>query len=96
MFLDSHGEQPQSPPSKMITLPVPVVALGHAPLLYALLTAFFFFFSIFISKFLFIYLFIYTRSVLQSVGSFFFNTYLYLFICLAVLGVSCVMWDLIP
>ena len=96
MFLDSHGEQPQSPPSKMIMLPVPVVALGHAPLLYALLTDFsFFFFSIFISKFLFIYLFIYTRSMLQSVGSFF-HTYLYLFICLAVLGVSCVMWDLIP
>ena len=40
VLLDSHGEQPQSPASRMITLPVPVVALGHAPLLYMALTAF--------------------------------------------------------
>ena len=76
MLLDSHGEQPQSPASRMITLPVPVVALGHAPLLYMALTAFSFFFLIFI------YLFIYTRSLLQQVGSFFLVLlFVYLFGC---------------
>ena len=66
MFLDSHGEQPQSPPSKMITLPVPVVALGHAPLLYALLTAFFFFFNIYFKIFIYLY------QVCVAVSGFFF------------------------
>ena len=97
MFLDSHGEQPQSPPSKMIMLPVPVVALGHAPLLYALLTdfSFFFFFQYLFQNF-YLYIYLYIPGLCCSQGALFFHTYLYLFICLAVLGVSCVMWDLIP
>ena len=54
----------------MITLPVPVVALGHAPLLYALLTAFFFFFNIYFK--IFIYIFIYIYQVYVAVSGFFF------------------------
>ena len=53
-----------------------------------------FLFLIFIKKFLYIYLYI--PGLCCSKWALFFNTYFYLFTCLAVLSVSCVLWYLIP
>ena len=59
------------------------------------LTFLFFFFQYLFQNF-YLYIYLYIPGLCWRQWALFFHTYLYLFICLAVLGVSCVMWDLIP